>query len=1022
VIDWQRYFPLLLFIKTGGSGLIGKTISHYRIVEKLGEGGMGVVYIAEDTLLGRRVAIKTLSAAHADQHFRMRFLREAQAVSRLSHPHIATIHDYGETEDREPYIVMELVSGKTLSVLMHDETLTIPRAIEIVKQVAEALAEAHRNGIVHRDIKPSNIAINERGSVKVLDFGLAKQIDIGPSDPDAHTRLNTQTREGVILGTPMYLSPEQALGIEVDARSDLFSLGSVLYECIAGRPAFSGKSAVEICAQVIRHDPPPPSKFNSSVSSDLDQITLKALAKESDARYQTAAEMIAALESTQADLRANGSDRTVTRLMSLAPGTHPTGALGTLSDIFKRPRLSIGYVAAGLVIIGVIALGVWLLTRAHPYTPTAAGQHLYDRAVDAMREGAFFRASKMLQQVVQDENQFALAHARLAECWTELDSSDKAKDELIRAKDLVPNRSALRAVDGLRLQAVTDTVQRDFAKAVADYVALASSVPTTEKAYALVDLGRAYEKNEQSDKAIETYQEAIKLDSRQAAGFLRLGILLGRRSRYPEAYASLDHAYQLFDTGTEIEGLIEVLLQRAVVLGLEGKVADARTQLLQALEKSSALENKDKRIKVLLNLGNTEIIAGNPDQAQQYSGQAMELAKANGLDNLTMQGLIDIGHAYLNKGNFAEAEKNFNEALRLAELYKGARSKARALLSLASLRSQQGDAAGARDFFQRALPFYEQGGYRKEVFQAYVILGRTEVRVGDYDSAQQRFEQLLQLAQQSGDQQSIALAQEGLGRVFVSRQNFPQALSHYDANYQIVKSLGAKLNMGYTANNRAEVLGQLGRYDDARAALAEALTIAEPPGHEPFKDLQAEVHMTKARVALSERKFPEALSETQKVLDIKAGQSMAAIVEAGYLSGLAQSRSGRAAEGRKRCDEAVKAARELHDPLLLSNALLALAESALLAGDTPAALTSAAEAQQRFAASKQHESEWRALLIQALASEKAGDKSRAYELAQQALRILRDIESQWGAESYQTYIRRPDIEELQKQVSRFTEK
>src|SRR5450756_341038 len=131
--------------------MIGKTISHYRIVEKLGEGGMGVVYIAEDTVLGRRVAIKTLTAARADQHFRMRFLREAQAVSKLSHPHIATIHDYGETDDGQPYIVMELVKGKTLSDLMLNEALTIPRAIEIVKQVAEALAEAPRKGSVHRD-------------------------------------------------------------------------------------------------------------------------------------------------------------------------------------------------------------------------------------------------------------------------------------------------------------------------------------------------------------------------------------------------------------------------------------------------------------------------------------------------------------------------------------------------------------------------------------------------------------------------------------------------------------------------------------------------------------------------------------------------------------------------------------------------------------------------------------------------------------------------------------------------------
>ena len=151
--------------------MIGETISHYRIVEKLGEGGMGVVYIAEDILLGRRVAIKTLTAARADQHFRMRFLREARAVSTLSHSHIATIYDYGETVDGQPYIVMELVKGKTLTDLMLNEALTIPRAIEIVKQVAEALAEAHRNGIVHRDIKPSNIAINERGDVKVLDFG-----------------------------------------------------------------------------------------------------------------------------------------------------------------------------------------------------------------------------------------------------------------------------------------------------------------------------------------------------------------------------------------------------------------------------------------------------------------------------------------------------------------------------------------------------------------------------------------------------------------------------------------------------------------------------------------------------------------------------------------------------------------------------------------------------------------------------------------------------------------------------------
>src|SRR5437016_1901182 len=157
-------------VTTMSASMIGRTLSHYRVLEKVGEGGMGVVYLAEDTLLGRRVAIKTIHsrAGAEDRQFRARFLREARAVSALSHPHIATIHDYGETEAGEPYIVMELIKGPTLGELMLTEKLTISRAIEIIKQVGEALAEAHRQGIIHRDVKPTNVAINERGHVTDL--------------------------------------------------------------------------------------------------------------------------------------------------------------------------------------------------------------------------------------------------------------------------------------------------------------------------------------------------------------------------------------------------------------------------------------------------------------------------------------------------------------------------------------------------------------------------------------------------------------------------------------------------------------------------------------------------------------------------------------------------------------------------------------------------------------------------------------------------------------------------------------
>ena len=244
--------------------MIGQTISHYRIISRIGEGGMGVVYVAEDTLLGRRVAVKVPTHApdkHNSHH--ARFLREARSVSALSHPHIANVFDYGELPDGRPFIVMELVNGQDLGALMRAGALTLARAIEIVEQVAAALGEAHRRGIVHRDVKPSNILIDERGEAKVLDFGLAKLLEDNPAfariDSDARTLQALKTQSNIIVGTPLYLSPEQASGAQVDARSDLFALGALLYETVAGRPPFSGANLIEIAAEVLRVEPAPPS-------------------------------------------------------------------------------------------------------------------------------------------------------------------------------------------------------------------------------------------------------------------------------------------------------------------------------------------------------------------------------------------------------------------------------------------------------------------------------------------------------------------------------------------------------------------------------------------------------------------------------------------------------------------------------------------------------------------------------------------------------------------------------------------
>src|SRR6267143_3311061 len=287
--------------------MIGETISHYRIIEQLGEGGMGVVYLAEDTTLGRQVAMKFLTSTAAD--YRARFLREARAVSLLSHPNIATVFDYGETSEGQPYIVMELIKGRPLNEKLREGSLPLPEAVRIVSSIAEALGEAHHQGVVHRDVKPSNVVITERGQVKVLDFGLVKQLyeqhSLG-GDPNLPTLPFTRTRSDVIVGTPMYLSPEQATGKKVDARSDLFALGVVLYECITGQAAFGGSSIIEIGAQIIHVTPPIPSTVNDRIPPELDRITTKAMEKKIEARYQSAEELIADLKEVLPTLAPDG--------------------------------------------------------------------------------------------------------------------------------------------------------------------------------------------------------------------------------------------------------------------------------------------------------------------------------------------------------------------------------------------------------------------------------------------------------------------------------------------------------------------------------------------------------------------------------------------------------------------------------------------------------------------------------------------------------------------------------------------
>jgi serine/threonine protein kinase/tetratricopeptide (TPR) repeat protein len=270
-------------------------VSHYRILEKLGEGGMGEVYLAEDMKLGRKVAIKILSEEYTTNKDRLhRFEQEAAAASNLNHPNILTIHEVG-TDNGRHYIATEYIDGMTLRRKAAAADLETSQILDIAVLVASALEEAHAAGIVHRDIKPDNIMVRRNGYVKVLDFGLAKlteTMDRSPSDGEAATRVMVHTDAGVVMGTSHYMSPEQARGKLVDARSDIWSLGVVIYELVAGRTPFEGETSTDVIVAITQKEPPPLARFAPNVPAELDWIVMKALRKDRDERYQTIKELL----------------------------------------------------------------------------------------------------------------------------------------------------------------------------------------------------------------------------------------------------------------------------------------------------------------------------------------------------------------------------------------------------------------------------------------------------------------------------------------------------------------------------------------------------------------------------------------------------------------------------------------------------------------------------------------------------------------------------------------------------------
>jgi serine/threonine protein kinase/Tfp pilus assembly protein PilF len=684
----------------------GTTFSHYRIVSKIGAGGMGEVYLAEDTHLERQVALKVLRADIADDEERVRrFIQEAKAASALNHPNILTVYEIGRFENLR-FIATELIKGETLSRRLRGESMSLTSTLDVAIQIASALQAAHNAGIVHRDIKPDNVMIRPDGFVKLLDFGIAKLTEKTrePIDEEAATAISAGTSPGMIVGTAGYMSPEQARGKQVDARTDIFSFGVVLYEMLTKRHPFEGENAMDVIGSILHKEPAPIRQLLPEIPQDLERLINKTLRKDREERYQTAKDLLIDLRDAKQELEVQSRlDRTSppnreepnTQIMTAttADVVHTTSSAEYLvSEITKRKRgIAIGLIVLFLALIG---LGYWAFgNRAAPTkqiesiavmpfvneSANADVEYLSDGMTETLisslsqlpnlnvkaRSSVFRYKGKEidLQKIAQELNVQAILTGRVAQ----------RGDQLTLSLELVDTRTenAIWSEQYNRKQTDLVSLQSEIAHDVSsklrvklsgsDERKLAKSYTANTEAYQLYLKGRFYWNKRTADglkQAVEYYKLAIEKDPGYALAYSGLAetyvlfspysVALPKES-FPQARAAAVRALEIDDSLAEAHAALGLYLTT-----FERNRSEAEKELRRAIELNPNYATAHHWLGL-------EILA----PSKRFDEALAELKRAEELDPLSSVIVTEVGACLLYARRYDEAIAQFKHSLTL---------------------------------------------------------------------------------------------------------------------------------------------------------------------------------------------------------------------------------------------------------------------------------------------------------------------------------------------------------------------